>query len=42
MFKAPVYEPYIDLLCKFFFLASAVIQAVFCALSSLPYAIGQV
>ncbi|GAB4817875.1 hypothetical protein N2152v2_004921 [Parachlorella kessleri] len=42
VFKAPVYAPYIDLLCKFFFLASAVIQAVFCMQSSLPYAIGQV
>ncbi len=37
----PVYAPYIDQLCKFFFLSSAVHQAVFCVLSSLPFAGGQ-
>lgn len=37
-----MYAPWLDLLCKFFFLASALHQAVFCLLSSLPYAIGQV
>ena len=42
VFKDPVYAPYLDLLCKFFFLSSALHQAVFCALSTLPYAIGQV
>jgi SulP family sulfate permease len=38
----PIYAPYLDLLCKFFFLSSAVHQAVFCLRSSLPFAIGQV
>lgn len=42
VFKDPVYAPYLDLLCKFFFLSSAIHQAVFCVLSTLPYAIGQV
>lgn len=42
VFKEPVYAPYVDQLCKFFFLSSAIHQAVFCLLSSLPYAIGQV
>lgn len=36
----PIYAPYLDQLCKFFFLSSAVHQAVFCVLSSLPFAGG--
>jgi SulP family sulfate permease len=42
VFKDPIYAPYLDQLCKFFFLSSAVHQAVFCVLSSLPFAVGQV
>lgn len=42
VFKHPVYEPYLDLLCKLFFLSSAVHQAVFCLMSALPFAMGQV
>ncbi|KAI3438511.1 hypothetical protein D9Q98_000939 [Chlorella vulgaris] len=42
VFKDPAYEPWIEPLCKFFFLASAVHQAVVCCLSAVPYAVGQV
>lgn len=41
MFKDPIYAPYIDQLCKFFFLSSAIHQAVFCLLSTLPFSGGQ-
>lgn len=37
VFKEPIYAPYIDQLCKFFFLSSAIHQAVFCLLSTLPF-----
>lgn len=37
VFKDPVYAPYIDQLCKFFFLSSAIHQTVFCLLSTLPF-----
>ncbi|KFM27903.1 Uncharacterized protein C24H6.11c [Auxenochlorella protothecoides] len=42
VFKDPIYTPYLDLLCKFFFVSSAVHQLVFVCLSALPFAIGQV
>lgn len=42
VFKDPVYAPYIDQLCKFFFLSSAIHQTVFCLLSTLPFSVGQV
>jgi hypothetical protein len=42
VFREPVYAPYLDRLCKMFFLSSALHQGVFCLLSSLPYAVGQV
>jgi hypothetical protein len=37
----PTYTPYLDQLCKFFFLSSAVHQAVFCLLSTLPFSGGR-
>ena len=36
----PIFSPYLDQLCKFFFLSSAVHQAVFCLLSALPFSGG--
>ena len=42
VFRHPIYAPYVDLLCKFFFLSSALHQSVFCLMSSLPFAMGQV
>ncbi|KAG2448594.1 hypothetical protein HYH02_006485 [Chlamydomonas schloesseri] len=42
VFKAPAYAPYLDSLVRFFFFSSALHQLVFVALSSLPFAIGQV
>ncbi|GIL50885.1 hypothetical protein Vafri_6858 [Volvox africanus] len=42
VFKAPLYTPYIDSLCRFFFFSSGIHQLVFVALSTLPFAIGQV
>ncbi|KAG2444838.1 hypothetical protein HXX76_001579 [Chlamydomonas incerta] len=42
VFKAPIYAPYLDSLVRFFFFSSALHQLVFVALSSLPFAIGQV
>lgn len=42
VFRDPVYEQSLDLLCKFFFLSSAIHQAVFCLCSALPFAMGQV
>jgi hypothetical protein len=42
VFKHPTYAPYLDLLCKFFFISSALHQAVFCLMSALPFAMGQV
>lgn len=42
VFQDPTYTPYLGALCKLFFLSSAVHQFVFCWLSTLPFAIGQV
>ncbi|GFR39589.1 hypothetical protein Agub_g49, partial [Astrephomene gubernaculifera] len=42
VFKAPLYAPYLDSLCRFFFFSSAVHQLVFVCLSSLSFAVGQV
>ncbi|PRW58874.1 sulfate transporter [Chlorella sorokiniana] len=42
VFKDEMYLPYLDQLCKFFYLASAVHQGIVTLLSSLPYAVGQV
>ncbi|KAL4859503.1 putative vacuolar membrane protein [Chlorella vulgaris] len=42
VFKDPTFTPYLDQLCKFFFLSSALHQAVFCLLSTLPFSVGQV
>lgn len=42
VFQHPAYQPYIDLLCKFFFASSALHQAVFNVYSTLPFAMGQV
>ncbi|KAG2496216.1 hypothetical protein HYH03_005814 [Edaphochlamys debaryana] len=42
VFKAPVYTPYLESLCRFFFFSSAIHQLVFVFLSDLPFAIGQV
>ncbi|EFJ45005.1 hypothetical protein VOLCADRAFT_94701 [Volvox carteri f. nagariensis] len=42
VFKSPLYTPYIDSLCRFFFFSSGIHQLVFVALSTLPFAIGQV
>ena len=42
VFREPVFVPKLDLLCKLFFVSSAVHQATFCLMSKLPYAIGQV
>ncbi|GLI60655.1 hypothetical protein VaNZ11_002855 [Volvox africanus] len=42
VFKAPLYAPYIDSLCRFFFFSSGIHQLVFVGLSTLPFAIGQV
>lgn len=42
VFKHPLYEPYVEPLCKFFFLASAVHQAVVSLRSAVPNAVGQV
>jgi hypothetical protein len=42
VFRHPAYAAYIDPLSKMFFLSSAIHQAVFCLLSSLPFAMGQV
>lgn len=42
VFKHPVFAPYLDQLCKFFFVSSAVHQTVFCLMSTLPFAVGQV
>ena len=40
--QAPLYSAYLGALCKFFFFSSAIHQLVFCAMSTLPFAIGQV
>lgn len=42
VFRHPSYSPYLDLLCKFFFLSSAIHQTIFCLISTLPFAMGQV
>ncbi|GLC59516.1 hypothetical protein PLESTB_001495700 [Pleodorina starrii] len=42
VFKSPMYLPYLDSLCRFFFFSSGIHQLVFVGLSSLPFAIGQV
>ena len=42
VFKDEVYMPYLDQLCRIYFLSSAIHQTVFCLLSSLPFAVGQV
>ena len=42
VFRDPIYSPYIDLICKLFFLSSALHQTVFCLFSALPFAMGQV
>lgn len=42
VFRHPVYAPYVDLLCKMFFISSALHQSVFCLLSTIPFAMGQV
>jgi len=42
VFKHPAYSPFLDLLCKFFFISSALHQTVFCLMSTLPFAMGQV
>ena len=42
VFRHPAYAAYIDPLSKMFFLSSAIHQAIFCLLSSLPFAMGQV
>lgn len=42
VFKDESYSRYIDPICKLFFLSSAVHQAVFCLVSKLPFAVGQV
>lgn len=42
VFRHPAYAAYIDPLSKMFFLSSAIHQAVFCLMSSLPFAMGQV
>jgi MFS superfamily sulfate permease-like transporter/CRP-like cAMP-binding protein len=42
VFRDPIYAPQVDLLCKFFFISSALHQTVFCLFSTLPFAMGQV
>ena len=42
VFKDPLYHPYIEPLCKLFFLASALHQVVVCLRSDVPNAVGQV
>ena len=42
VFKDPLYHPYVDPLCKLFFLASALHQVVVCLRSDVPNAVGQV
>lgn len=42
VFQAPVFTPYLGSLCKMFFFSSGIHQLVFVAMSSLPFAIGQV
>lgn len=42
VFKDPLYTPWVDPLCKLFFLSSAVHQAVVSLRSSVPNAVGQV
>ncbi|KAG1670994.1 hypothetical protein FOA52_014384 [Chlamydomonas sp. UWO 241] len=38
----PMFTPYVGSLCRFFFFSSAIHQTVFCLLSTLPFAVGQV
>ena len=42
VFKNPLYHVYVDPLCKLFFLASSLHQAVVCLRSAVPNAVGQV
>ncbi|KAI8107618.1 hypothetical protein M9435_002646 [Picochlorum sp. BPE23] len=42
VFQHPHYSPFLDLLCKFFFVSSALHQSVFNVFSTLPFAMGQV
>ena len=42
VFRDPIYAPFVDLLCKFFFISSALHQTIFCLFSTLPFAMGQV
>jgi len=42
VFRDPIYASQVDLLCKFFFISSALHQTVFNLFSTLPFAMGQV